>query len=120
MALPPGAGLVLGIGSALTLALFLGLARLPRTEQPGDGTLVAAQSLMGIVWATLYTWFAGASAGGAVLGVGMYLSAIALALPGTSLPVLGRLMVAAGLAASSPRCCSRPGWRAVRFPRWAC
>jgi len=97
VALPPGAGLVLGIGSVLTLGLFMGLARLPLTEQPGDGTLVAAQSLMGIVWATLYTWFAGGSAGGAVLGVGMYLSAIALALPGTSLPVLGRLMAAAGI-----------------------
>jgi GGDEF domain-containing protein len=97
VALPPGAGLVLGSGSVLTLGLFMGLARLPLTEQPGDGTLVAAQSLMGIVWATLYTWFAGGSAGGAVLGVGMYLSAIALALPGTSLPVLGRLMAAAGI-----------------------
>lgn len=97
VALPAGAGLILGIGSALTLGLFMGVARLPLTQQPGDATLVAAQSLMGIVWATLYTWFAGSSAGGAVLGVGMYLSAIALALPGTSLPVLGRLMVVAGI-----------------------
>lgn len=96
--LPPGAGVVLSAGSALTLGLFVALARLPVTEQPADGTLIAAQSLMGIVWATLYTWFAGGSAGGAVLGVGMYLSAIALALPGTSLPVLGRLMAGAGLA----------------------
>jgi GGDEF domain-containing protein len=95
VALPPGAGLILGIGSALTLALFMGLARLPLTGQPADSTPAAAQSLMGIVWATLYTWFAGASAGGAVLGVGMYLSAIALALPGTSLAVLGLLMAAA-------------------------
>lgn len=95
--LPAGAGLIVGAGSALTLGLFIGLARLPATEQPGDNTLVAAQSLMGIVWATLYTWFAGHTAGGAVLGVGMYLSAVALALSGTSLAVLGRLMVVAGL-----------------------
>ncbi len=95
--LPAGAGLILVAGSALTLGLFMGLARLPATEQPGDCTLVAAQSLMGIVWATLYTWFAGHSAGGSVLGVGMFLSAVALALPGTSLSVLGRLMVIAGL-----------------------
>jgi len=97
VALPTGAGLILGLGGALTLGLFMGLARLPLTEQPADDTVVAAQSVMGIVWATLYTWFAGASAGGAVLGVGMYLSAIALALPGTSLPALGRLMVAAAI-----------------------
>jgi len=96
--LPAGAGLVLGVGAALTLGLFLALARLPAAEQPGGGTLDAAHSLMGIVWATLYTWFAAGAAGGAVLGVGMYLSAVALALPGVRLPVLGRLMVAAGVA----------------------
>lgn len=96
--LPDGAGLILGLGGALTLGLFFGLGRLPVAEQPAAPTLVAAQSLMGIVWSTLYAWYAGASAGGAVLSVGMYLSAIALALPATSLPVLGRLMIAAALA----------------------
>jgi len=99
--LPAGGGLVLGAGSALTLGLFLALGRLPRTDQPGEGVLTAAQSLMGIAWATLYIWFAGGIPAGAVLGVGMYLSAIALALPGTSLPVLGRLMAAAGIGSAA-------------------
>ena len=95
--LEPGVGRVLIAGIAITMGLFMGAARLSGADQPGDGLLTAAHSLMGIVWATLYTWSAGNSAFGAVLGVGMYLSAIALALPGTTLPVLGSLMVAAGL-----------------------
>jgi len=99
--LPGGAGLVLSVGGALTLALFIGLGRLPEAEQPGGATLVTAQSLMGIVWSTLYAWYAVASAGGAVLSVGMYLSAIALAMPAASLPALGRLMLAAALASAS-------------------
>ena len=97
----PGAGLVLTTGCALTLALFAGLARLPEADQPAVATLVAAQSLMGIVWTTLYAWYAVASTGGPVLCVGMYLSAIAIALPAASLPVLGRLMLAAGLASAA-------------------
>ena len=96
--LPAGAGLVLGLGSALTLGLFAGLGRLPAADQPAGPLLLAAQALMGIVWSTLYAWYAAASAGGAVLSVGMYLSAIALALPAAGLPVVGRLMVVAVLA----------------------
>ena len=98
--LPAGAGLVLGLGITLTLGLFIALGRLPVTEQPADSTLVTAQSLMGVVWSTLYAWYAVASAGGAVLSVGMYLSAIALAMPVASLPVLGRLMLAAAMASA--------------------
>ncbi len=93
-----GGGLVLGLGSALTLALFLALGSLPRTEQPEDRTVLMAQSLMGVLWTTLYTWFAGPAPLGAVLGVGMYLSAVSLALPGTTPALLGRLLVTAGAA----------------------
>ncbi|MEO7386605.1 MAG: GGDEF domain-containing protein [Gammaproteobacteria bacterium] len=96
--LAPGAGLILLPGLALTAALFATLARLPTAEQPEDTTLVVAQSLMGIVWATLYTCLASSSPGGAVLGVGMYLSAVGLALPGVGLLSLRRVMLAAGLA----------------------
>jgi len=99
--LPAGAGLVLGLGIALTLGLFIGLGRLPVTEQPARSTLVTAQSLMGVVWSTLYAWYAVASAGGAVLSIGMYLSAIALAMPVARLPVLGRLMLGAAMASAS-------------------
>lgn len=94
--LPGGGALVLGVGSALTLALFVGLAGLPRVDQPDDGVLVLAQSLMGIVWTTLYAWFAGDAALGGVLAVGMYLSALGLALPGAEVRTLGRLMLVAG------------------------
>ena len=93
-----GGGLILGLGSALTVGLFLGIARLPLVEQPPTSALVTGQALMGIVWATLYAWFSGTTAAGAVLSVGMYLSAITLTLPGASLPALGRLMVAAAAA----------------------
>jgi GGDEF domain-containing protein len=93
-----GGGLILGLGSALTVVLFLGIARLPAVDQPPTSALVTGQALMGTVWATLYAWFSGASAGGAVLSVSMYLSAIALALPGASLSSLGRLMMAAATA----------------------
>ncbi len=93
-----GGGLIVGIGSVLTVALFLGVARVPAPDQPPASTVVAAQALMGTVWTTLYAWFSGGSAGGAVLSVGMYLSAITLALPGASLSTLGRLMVTAAVA----------------------
>jgi GGDEF domain-containing protein len=93
-----GGGLILGLGSALTAALFLGIARLPAVDQPPASTLATGQALMGIVWATLYAWFSGASAGGAVLSVGMFISAITLALPGASLSALARLMVTAAAA----------------------
>ena len=99
--LPAGAGLILGLGCTLTLGLFLGLGRLPVAEQPAGTTLVAAQSLLGIVWATQYAWYSVASAGGALLSVGMYVSAIALAMPAASLPVLGRLIFVAALASVS-------------------
>jgi GGDEF domain-containing protein len=98
VALPAGAGLILAAGCALTVALFTGISGLPRTDQPEDGTMLAAHSLMGIVWTTLYAWFAGGVALGGVLAVGMYLSAIALALPGTEPRTLGRLTIVAGLA----------------------
>ena len=99
--LPSGAALILGLGSALTLGLFLGLGRLPQVEQPSAALLAATQSLMGIVWSTLFAWSAAGSPGGAVLSVGMYLSAIALAVPAASLPVLARLMCAAALASTA-------------------
>jgi len=57
VALPPGAGLILGIGSALTLGLFAGLARLPLTEAAGRRHAGRGPVPHGIVWATLYTWF---------------------------------------------------------------
>lgn len=98
--LAPGAGLILGVGSALTAALFCGLTRLPAAEQPARGTLVAAQALMGMAWATLYAWFAGPALAGSLLAVGMYLSAIALTLLAVTVPVLGRLMLVALLASA--------------------
>ncbi len=98
--LPAGGALVLSLGCALTLGLFLGLARLP-VEQPSAALLATAQSLMGIVWSTLFAWYTSGSPAGAVLSVGMYLSAIALAMPAASLPVLARLMFAAALASTA-------------------
>ena len=101
--LPAGAALVLSLGCALTLGLFLGFRRLPAVAQPSGSLLVTAQSLMGIVWSTLFAWYTAGSPAGAVLSVGMYLSAIALAVPAASLPVLGRLMCwAALLSAATP------------------
>ena len=98
--LRPGGGLILGLGAALTTSLFFGLARLPAADQPPLARVIAAQSLMGILWATLYTYFAGTPASGAglLLSTGMYLSTVAVALPSANLALLGRLMVAAVLA----------------------
>ena len=96
----PGGGLILILGAALTTSLFFGLARLPTADQPPRPSLIATQALMGIVWATLYTYFAGTPTSGAglLMSTGMYLSAVALALPSANLALLGRLMVAAVLA----------------------
>ncbi|TFG87417.1 MAG: GGDEF domain-containing protein [Chromatiales bacterium] len=99
--LAAGSGLVLVLGCALTAALFYGLNRLPAAEQPARETLVAAQSMMGLLWATLYTWFTGPAMAGSLLAVGMYLSAIALALFAVTVPMLGRLMLAALLASAA-------------------
>jgi len=93
--LPPGAGLVLAAGVALTVGLFLLLARMPAEDQPPSATMVAAQALMGIIWATLYTYFA---EGAALLAPGMYVTAIAVAIPALELRLLRRLMGAAILA----------------------
>ncbi len=98
--LPAGAALVLGLGCALTLGLFLGLARLP-VEQPSAALLATAQSLMGIVWSTLFAWYTAGSPAGAVLSVGMYLSASALAVPAASLPALGILTCGAALLSAA-------------------
>ncbi len=98
--LPAGAGTALAAGAALTLGLLLGLGHLRVAGRPGGSTVVLAQSLIGLGWSALYAWLAGGSAGGPVLGVGMYLSAIALAMPATSLRVLEKLMLAAALASA--------------------
>ncbi len=98
--LAAGSGLVLALGCALTTALFYGLNRLPRAARPACETLVAAQSMMGLAWAALYTWFTGPAITGSLLAVGMYLSAIALALVAVSVPMLGRLMLVALLASA--------------------
>jgi len=96
--LPAGGGLVLGLGCAVTMALFFGLRRLPAAEQPPREILAAIQSLMGMAWTTLYAWFVAPVMLGSLLAVGMYLSAIALALAVVSAPMLGRLTLAAFVA----------------------
>lgn len=93
--LPPGAGLVLATGVGLTVGLFLLLGRMPAEDQPAGATMAAAQALMGIIWATLYAYFA---AGAAVLAPGMYVTAIAVAIPAVDLQLLRRLMGSAIVA----------------------
>ena len=98
--LATGSGRVLGLGCALTTALFYGLSRLPVADRPARETLVTAQSMAGLVWATLYTWFTGPEMAGPLLAVGMYLSAIAPALIAVNVRMLGRMMLAALLASA--------------------
>lgn len=93
--LPPGAGFVLLVGVTLTTGLFLSLSRLPPMEQPSGSGVVAARSVMAIVWTTLYAWFAG---GAPALVPGMYACAVAVALPALDLSLLRRLMAAALVA----------------------
>ncbi len=96
--LPTGAGLILIAGIGLTGALFVGLTRIPGDEQPTVSTIIAAQVLMGLIWATLYAYFA---SGTPLLAAGMYATAIAFALPDCELPLLRRLMVTAVLACAA-------------------
>lgn len=98
--LAPGGNLVLVPGCALTASLFYGLSRWPPVERPDRETMVTAQSLMAMVWATVYAWFTVPAVSGSLLAVGMYLSAIALALFAVHVPVLAQLMLAA-VAAST-------------------
>jgi len=98
--LVPGSGLLLGLGCTLTVALFYSLNRLPAADQPGRRTLVTAQSIAGLAWATLYTWSTGPTMVGSLLAVGMYVSAIALALVAVNVRVLGGLMLGALLASA--------------------
>lgn len=96
--LPAGAGLILIAGIGLTGALFVGLARIPGDEQPTVSTIIAAQVLMGLIWATLYAYFAN---GTPLLASGMYATAIAFALPDCELRLLRRLMLTAVLACAA-------------------
>ena len=75
--LPAGAGLILIAGIALTGALFVGLTRIPGDEQPTASTIIAAQVLMGLIWATLYAYFA---SGTPLLAAGMYTTAVGFGL----------------------------------------
>ena len=96
--LPAGAGLILIAGIGLTGALFVGLTRIPGDEQPTSSTIVAAQVLMGLIWATLYAYFV---SGTPLLAAGMYATAIAFALPDCELRLLRRLMLTAVLACAA-------------------
>ncbi len=96
--LPAGAGLILIAGIGLTGALFVGLARIPGDEQPTASTIIAAQVVMGLIWATLYAYFAN---GTPLLASGMYATAIAFALPDCELRLLRRLMFTAVLACAA-------------------
>jgi diguanylate cyclase (GGDEF)-like protein len=75
--LPASAGLILLAGIALTSALFVGLTRIPGDEQPTALTIIAAQLLMGLIWATLYAYFA---SGSPLLAAGMYTTAVGFGL----------------------------------------
>jgi diguanylate cyclase (GGDEF)-like protein len=75
--LPGGAGLILIAGIALTSALFVGLARIPGDEQPTATTIIATQVLMGLIWATLYAYFA---SGTPLMAAGMYVTAVGFGL----------------------------------------
>lgn len=75
--LPGGAGLILIVGIGLTGALFIGLTRIPGDEQPPALAIIAAQLLMGLIWATLYTYFA---SGTPLMAAGMYATAIGFGL----------------------------------------
>lgn len=79
--LPAGAGLILIAGVALTGALFVGLTRIPGDEQPTASTIVAAQLVMGLIWATLYAYFA---SGTPLLATGMYATVIVFGLHATA------------------------------------
>jgi hypothetical protein len=75
--LPASAGLILIAGIALTSALFVGLTRIPGDEQPTALTIIAAQLLMGLIWATLYAYFA---SGTPLVAAGMYTTAVGFGL----------------------------------------
>ena len=79
--LPTGAGLILIAGIALTGGLFVGLTRIPGDEQPTVSTIIAAQVLMGLIWATLYAYF---TSGTPMLAAGMYASVIGFGLHATA------------------------------------
>ena len=96
--LPAGAGLILIAGIGLTGALFVGLTRIPGDEQPTASTIIAAQVLMGLIWTTLYAYFA---SGTPLLAAGMYATAIAFALPDCELRLLRRLMFTAVVACAA-------------------
>lgn len=93
--LQPGTGWILTFGALLTTALFAGLARLPAPERPPAVTAMAAQSVMAIIWATLYSHFC---AGDSWITPGMYLSAVVMTLPAAGPALVGWLAGAALLS----------------------
>jgi diguanylate cyclase (GGDEF)-like protein len=90
--LQPGTGWVLAAGVLLTTTLFHFLVRQQPADQPVAPSTLVAQSLMGIVWATVYGHFAG---GQFLLTTGMYITAVLLTFPAGDLRLLRYLMIAA-------------------------
>lgn len=86
---------VLLTGVVATNALFLLLAKSSTPCRPPATTITLAQSVMGITWATLFSFM---SSGTAELVVGMYLTAILFALPRVRLNALTQLAVFATLS----------------------
>lgn len=78
--------LLMGIGA--TNALFLLISASSPLYRPPAATITLAQSVMGITWATLFLFM---SSGIAELVVGMYVTAILIALPRVPLNALAQL-----------------------------
>lgn len=89
------AAVVLLVGVLATNALFLLIARSNTLHRPPTTTITLAQCVMGITWATLFSFM---SSGIAELVVGMYLTAILFALPRVRLNALTQLAVFATLS----------------------
>jgi len=89
-ALAPQAGVVLLVGAAATNMLFLLIAISREVRRPPDVTIASAQCVMGITWATLFSFM---SSGSGELVLCMYVSAILFARPRVRFNALAQLVV---------------------------
>jgi len=96
--LPPEVTALLLTGVASTIGLFFGIARAGENLQPPASVVAALQCLLGLVWASLFGYYAEQST---ILTMGMFVTATLYALFQVSRRMFLRLLLLAAVACAT-------------------
>ncbi|MDJ0927016.1 MAG: GGDEF domain-containing protein [Gammaproteobacteria bacterium] len=101
LTLDPSSTAFMLTGIAATLGLFFGIARAEPVHQPPAAVVAGTQCLLGLVWATLFTYYVAESS---ELALGMYITANLFALFQVSRRTFLRLVMIGALAYAAVVC----------------